>query len=66
VASNRVFSINGTNYTTLFARTKLMQNREGTLFVTTNDVLIFLHPSGEHELLTDGLLPSSVKVSRQP
>jgi hypothetical protein len=67
VASNRVFSINGTNYTTLFARTNLYWHREiGTLFVTADDVLIFLHPSGDYELLADGLLPSSVKVSRQP
>lgn len=42
VVSNRVFSIDGTNFTTQFAVTKPKSGRAGTLFVTTNEVLIWL------------------------
>jgi len=57
VESNRSFVIDGTNYSTLFARTNVKHHVNGALFVTTNEVLIFLYPSGEHTLLSDKRLP---------
>lgn len=43
VVSNRTFSISGTNYITQFAVTNLHSNREGSLFITTNGVLVWLN-----------------------
>jgi hypothetical protein len=40
--SNRVFVFEGTNYTTQFATTAI--GRSGTLFITTDDVLILWEP----------------------
>jgi hypothetical protein len=50
VVSNRAFEIGGTNYVTQFAAVKLRSNRDATLFVTTNKVLIWLHASGRVEI----------------
>lgn len=52
VVSNRSFTIGGTNYGTQFAVTKPKSQRPGTLFVTTNEVLIWLAPTGQAELAT--------------
>jgi hypothetical protein len=54
VATNRVFSIGGTNFVTQFAATKPKSGRAGTLFVTTNEVLIWLDSSGRTELFSIG------------
>lgn len=51
VVSNRSFTIGGTNYGTQFAVTKPKSQRPGTLFVTTNGVLIWLAPTGQPELI---------------
>jgi hypothetical protein len=51
VVSNRSFTIEGTNYLTQFAVTQPKSQRPGTLFVTTNEVLIWLAPNGQSELV---------------
>ena len=52
VVSNRVFGIGGTNYVTQFAVTKPKSQRAATLFVTTNEVLIWLDSSGNVEIFS--------------
>jgi hypothetical protein len=42
VMTNRVFVIGGTNYMTQFALTNSMAGLKGTLFISTNRVLIWL------------------------
>lgn len=51
VVSNRSFMIEGTNYLTQFAVTQPKSRRPGTLFVTTNEVLIWLAPNGQSKLV---------------
>jgi hypothetical protein len=51
VVSNRLFTIDGTNYTAQFAVTNPKSQRPGTLFVTTNENLIWLTPAGQPELV---------------
>lgn len=51
VVSNRSFTIGGTNYLTLLAVTQPKSQRPGTLFVTTNEVLIWLAPDGQSQLV---------------
>ena len=46
IASNHVFSIANSNYTTQFAVTAPHSQRPGLLFITTNGVLIWLSESG--------------------
>ena len=56
-SSNRLVSIAGTNYTTLLAITKPSSHRPGTLFVTTNGVLIWLGSSGNPQIAEFGGTP---------
>lgn len=51
VVSNRSFTIEGTNYLAQFAVTQPKSQRPGTLFVTTNEVLIWLDRNGRSELV---------------
>ena len=57
VATNRVFSIGGTNFVTQFAVTKPKSGRTGILFVTTNEVLIWLDSLGRAQLFSIGPPP---------
>jgi hypothetical protein len=54
VATNRVLTIGGTNFATQFAVTKPKSGRAETLFVTTNEVLIWLDSSGRTEIFSIG------------
>ena len=54
VFSNQLLAIGGTNFVTQFALTKPKSGRAGTLFVTTNEVLIWADMSGRSELFTLG------------
>jgi len=51
VVTNRSFIIGGTNFATQFAFTQSKSGWAGTLFVTTNRVLIWLDSSGSPELV---------------
>lgn len=51
VVSNRLVTIEGTNFATQFALTTPKSQRPGTLFVTTNEVLIWVRSTGEAELV---------------
>jgi hypothetical protein len=50
VVSNRTFTVRGTNYKTQFAVTTPKSQRLGTLFITTNEALIWCSPSGQLKL----------------
>lgn len=52
VVSNRVFGIGGTNYVTQFAVTKPKSQKAATIFVTTNEVLIWLDSSDNVEIFS--------------
>ena len=54
VLTNRLFNIGGTNYATHFAVTKPKSGSAGTLFVTSNEVLIWLDSSGRTEIFSIG------------
>jgi hypothetical protein len=51
IASNHVFSIENSNYTTQFVMTDLHSQRPGVLFVATNGVLIWLSESGRAKVV---------------
>ena len=51
IFSNRSFTIQGTNFVSQFAVTKPKSKREGTLFITTNELLIWLNESGHAEVV---------------
>ena len=50
--SNRSINISGQDFTTQFASTQSRSGWEGTLFVTTNRVLIWLNASGQPEIVS--------------
>jgi hypothetical protein len=54
-ASNFSFAINGVNFATQFALTQSKSGWRGTLFVTTNRVLIWLDSSGQPKLVGKGV-----------
>jgi len=56
VVSNRLFVIGQTNLVTQFALTN-PYGRTGTLFVTSNEVLIWMDPSGKTELVSRNTNP---------
>lgn len=58
IATNRLFAIRGTNYTTLLAVTKPSSGRTGTLFVTANGILIWLDGSGTPRIAEFGGTPT--------
>lgn len=51
IVSNRLFTIEGINHVTQFAVTRPKSRRSGTLFITTNEVLIWLAPNGQSKLV---------------
>lgn len=55
--SNRLFTINRTNYATLLALTRPSSKRIGTLFVTTNGILIWLDSGGNPKIAEFGGTP---------
>ncbi|SRR6266496_332263 len=52
VVSNRSLTVNGTNYVTQFALTQSKSGWAGTLFVTTNRVLIWLDSADRPKLVS--------------
>jgi len=51
--SNHSFTIGGTNFANQFALTQPKSGWAGTMFVTTNRVLIWLDSSGQPELVSN-------------
>ena len=58
VVSNRLFAIDGANHATFLAITRPSSGRIGTLFVTSNGVLIWLDSVGKPKIAEFGGRPA--------